>query len=70
MTGTMLQGETVFPCSLLLFALTKLLLTEPEHLTEISNFTYWRSGLGRTFADRELLLIFPESRGPPHILIL
>jgi hypothetical protein len=24
---------------------------------------------GQTFADQELLPIFPESRGPPHILI-
>jgi hypothetical protein len=24
---------------------------------------------GQAFADQELLLIFPESRGPPHILI-
>jgi hypothetical protein len=24
---------------------------------------------GQTFADQELLLIFPETRGPPHILI-
>jgi hypothetical protein len=24
---------------------------------------------GQTFADQELLLIFKESRGPPHILI-
>jgi hypothetical protein len=67
----MLQGETVLPCIMLLFSLTKLfLLIEPEYLTDISNFTYWRSGLGRTFADRELLLIFQESRGPPHIFIL
>jgi hypothetical protein len=24
---------------------------------------------GQTYADQELLLIFTESRGPPHILI-
>jgi hypothetical protein len=24
---------------------------------------------GQTFDDQELLLIFPESRGPPHILM-
>jgi hypothetical protein len=59
----------MFPCIMLLFALTKLLLLiEPEYLTEISNFTYCRPGLGR-LAEQELLLIFPQSRGPPHISI-